>query len=146
MSHGFMGMTQKLRCSHHHSGDIHHPQGQKKARQVHSNVKVRVTVFFDSCKTNLTHYQRLLTPCRPPTTLVTPCVANDQSCGHGNNMAAPSWQCYCPFFTSDSDMVKQPSSDFCFSQKGSLQFVAVLQAKNAAERNLIWVVEHNIPA
>ena len=42
-----MGTTRKPRRSRH-SGNIQHPRGQKKSRQVRSNVKVMLTVFFDS--------------------------------------------------------------------------------------------------
>ena len=48
MSHGFKGTTQKQRCRPH-NGNNHHPRGQKKARQVCSNVKVLLTIFLDSC-------------------------------------------------------------------------------------------------
>ena len=54
MSHGFKGMTRKPRHSHH-SRNIQHPRGQKKARQVRRNVKVMLTVFFD-CH-GVVHYE-----------------------------------------------------------------------------------------
>ena len=46
MSRGFTGTTRKPRRSRH-SGNIQHPRGQKMARQVRSNVKVMLTIFFD---------------------------------------------------------------------------------------------------
>ena len=58
-----MGTTRKPRRSGH-SGNIQHPRGQKKARQVQSNVKVMLTVLFDSiwwCITSTHHKAKTLT-------------------------------------------------------------------------------------